>query len=97
MSMFATNVILTVKNESDIQKVGELLRRCGQLSRSEPGCRLYDVCHSQSNPRVYMLIERWETKESWEIHRTAEGYTTIYQPQVIPLVDREPHPSDILE
>ncbi|WP_437229751.1 putative quinol monooxygenase [Planctomicrobium sp. SH661] len=95
--MFATNVILTVKNEADIEKVGELLRRCGQLSRTEPGCNVYEVCHSQSDPRVYMLIERWETKASWEVHRTAEAYLTIYQPQVIPLVDRVPHISDLLE
>jgi len=95
--MFATNVILTVKNEADIPKVGELLRRCGQLSRKEPGCRLYDVCHSQTDPRVFLLIERWESKEIWEVHRTAEAYTTLYQPQVLPLVDRVPHPSDLLE
>jgi len=94
--MFATNVILTVKNEADIVQVGEFLRRCGQLSREETGCLLYDVCHSQTDPRVYMLIERWETKASWEVHRTAEAYTTIYQPKVIPLVDRTAHVSDIL-
>ena len=95
--MFATNVILTVKNSADIEKVGELLRRLGQLSRAESGCRVYEVCHSQSDPNVFLLIERWETRESWEIHRQAEPYLTIYQPQILPLVDRVPHPSDILE
>lgn len=95
--MFATNVILTVKNAADIEKVGELLRRMGQLSREEPGCLLYDVCHSLADPSVYLLIERWESKEIWEVHRQAEGYITIYQPQVLPLVDRIPHPSEILE
>jgi len=94
--MFATNVILTVKNPADIERVGELLRRLGQLSRAEPGCCVYDVCHSQTDPSVYLLIERWESKEIWEVHRQAEGYTTIYQPQVLPLVDRVPHPSDLL-
>jgi len=93
----AINVILTVKNEADIEKVGELLRRAGQLSREEPGCRMFEVCHSRNDPQVYLLIERWESPEDLDVHRTAEAYTTIYQPQVLPLVDRVPHVADILE
>lgn len=95
--MHAINVILTVKNESDIDRVGELLREAGRLSRTEPGCRQFEVCHSQNDRRVFLLVERWESKESLDVHRTAQAYTTIYQPQVLPLVDRVPHVSDILE
>ncbi|WP_437188482.1 putative quinol monooxygenase [Planctomicrobium sp. SH668] len=95
--MVAVNVILTVKNEEDIQKVGELLRECGRKSRTEPGCRMYEVCHSQNDRRVYLLIERWESQEALDVHRTAEGYLTIYKPQVLPLVDRVPHIADVLE
>ena len=29
-------------------------------------------------------------------HRRAKGYTEIYAPRVIPLVDRQPHPSTLL-
>lgn len=95
--MFAVNVILTVKNEADIERVGNLLREAGRLSRAEPGCRQFEVCHSQNDRRVFLLIERWESKQSWEVHRTAQAYTTIYQPQVLPLVDRTPHVADILD
>lgn len=95
--MFAINVVLTVKNDADVEKVGELLRRAGQLSRQEPGCLVYEACHSNTVPNVYLLIERWASKEAWEVHRTAEAYLTIYQPQVIPLVDRVGHFCDILE
>jgi quinol monooxygenase YgiN len=95
--MHAINVILTVKNEADIARVGGLLREAGRLSRAEPGCRVYEVCHSQNDPRVYLLIERWESKQDWEVHRTAPAYLTIYQPQVLPLVDRVPHVAEILE
>lgn len=94
--MFAINVVLTVKNESDVAKVGELLTEAGRLSRQEPGCHVFEVCHSQNNSQIYMLIERWESKESWEVHKTAQAFTTIYQPQVLPLVERDPHFSDIL-
>ena len=95
--MFAINVILTVTEEENVSKVGELLREAGRLSRTEPGCLSYEVCHSRANPKVFLLIERWESKSAWELHRTAQAYITIYQPQVIPLVTREPHYSDILE
>jgi len=94
--MFATNVILTAKNPADVPQLKELLRELGQLSRAEPGCLQYDVCHSQNDSSVFLLIERWASKEAWEVHRTAPGYVSIYQPQVLPLVDRTPHVSDLL-
>lgn len=95
--MFAINVILTVNNEEDIPKVSELLTQAGRLSRAEPGCQTFEACHSQNDPRIFMLIERWDTREAWEIHKTAQAFTEIYQPQVLPLVTREPHFSDLLE
>lgn len=95
--MFAINVVLNVKDPAQIPQVGELLRRAGQLSRQEPGCLVYEACHSNTDPNVYMLIERWSDKAAWELHRTAEAYLTIYQPQVLPLVDRVGHFCDLLE
>ena len=94
--MFAINVILTVQDPDHVSKVGELLAEAGRLSRDEPGCLSFEVCHSQNNSQIYMLIERWESKEAWEVHKTAKAFTEIYQPQVLPLVDREPHFSEIL-
>lgn len=94
--MFAINVILTVKDPANVEQVGQLLAEAGRLSRVEPGCSVFEVCHSQNNSQIYMLIERWDSKEAWEVHKTAQAFTEIYQPQVLPLVDREPHFSDIL-
>ncbi len=94
--MFAINVILTVQDESNIEKVREFLTEAGRLSREEPGCLAFEACHSQNDPNLFMLIERWESKEAWEVHKTAKAFTEIYQPKVLPLVDREPHFSEIL-
>jgi quinol monooxygenase YgiN len=94
--MHALNVILTVRNEADIKKVAGLLAVCGRLSRTEPGCLVYEACHSRSDPRVFMLIERWESEEAWKNHRLERAYTEFYQPQVIPLVERVAHPSELL-
>jgi hypothetical protein len=43
-----------------------------------------------------LLCEYWDSEASLEQHRLATGYLTIYKPQVIPLVDRTPHPCDLL-
>ncbi len=94
--MLYINVLLRVKDSADIQKVGELLTAHGRLSRAEPGCVRFDVYHSQSDPAVYILCESWDTQASLDLHRLATGYLTIYKPQVIPLVDRTPHPCDLL-
>ena len=94
--MFAINVILKVKNEADIEQVGQLLREAGRLSREEPGCEGFEVCHSENEPLVYFLIERWESNEAWQTHKTAQAFTEIYQPKVLPLVEREPYFCEIL-
>ena len=95
--MFAINVILTVKGKENVTQVGELLAEAGRLSRKEPGCLSFEVCHSQNEELVYLLIERWESKKAWEVHKTAQAFLEIYQPKVLPLVDRDPHFSDMLE
>jgi quinol monooxygenase YgiN len=94
--MHIITVTLTAKNPEDAPKLAGLLAEQGRLSRAEPGCIQFDVCQSQSDPAVFFLLERWDRKESWEVHRTARSYTEIYQPQVIPLVDRVAHVCQIL-
>jgi quinol monooxygenase YgiN len=86
-------ILLTVKNEADIAKVEELLREQGRLSRQEPGCERFDVYHSEADAKVFILCEHWLSQEFLDDHRKATAYTTIYQPKVLPLVDRVPHKS----
>ncbi len=94
--MICITVLLTVKNEADIPTVEEYLARHGALSRAEPGCLRFELYHSESDPNVFILNERWETEELLAQHRLAEGYTTIYVPHVLPLVDRTPHRSTLV-
>ena len=95
--MYCLNVVLTVKDAAKIDDVAGHLAKAGRLSRAEPGCLQFEVCHSESDPRVFILCERWESEAALDAHREREAYTTIYKPKVIPLVDRVPHPSQILE
>jgi quinol monooxygenase YgiN len=88
---------LTVKNEADVATVRGLLVEAGRLSRAEPGCERFEVYHSEVEPRVFFLCEHWASQEAIDAHRKAQAYTTIYQPQVLPLVERVGHKSGMCE
>jgi quinol monooxygenase YgiN len=90
-------VWLTVKDPANVETVRGLLAECGRLSRTEPGCVRYECYHSTSDPTKFLLAERWADKTAWEAHRTARAYIEVYAPKVIPLVDRQPHPSTLVE
>ena len=95
--MICNNVIITVKDEKDVEAVRDLLAEQGRLSRQEPGCLRFEVYHSQKDPKVFLLIERWESDEALDAHRQAKAYQEIYKPQVLPRVDRVSHPCTLIE
>lgn len=95
--MIHLNVILTVKNEADIPEVKSLLGEQGRLSRAEPGCVRFEAYHSKTDPKIFILNEVWESQPHLDEHRKAHAYTTVYQPKVLPKVDRVPHPVELLE
>jgi len=94
--MFCLNVWLTVKQAGDVETVRDLLRQAGEWTREEPGCARFEVYHSQSDPTKFLLCEQWASEADWQTHRTAWAFTEIYAPQVLPLVNREPHPSTLV-
>ncbi|GIX04116.1 MAG: hypothetical protein KatS3mg113_1122 [Planctomycetaceae bacterium] len=94
--MIYANIWLTVKNPDDVAEIRELLGEQARLSRQEPGCERFEVYQSQSDPRVFLLVERWASQEALDAHRKAYAYTTIYQPRVLPRVERVAHPSDLI-
>jgi len=94
--MIYLNVVLTVKDSVDVPEIQSLLSEQGRLSRTEPGCVRFEVYHSQNDPRVFILNEHWTDQAAVDAHRKATAYTTIYQPRVLPKVDRTPHPSDLV-
>jgi quinol monooxygenase YgiN len=94
--MLYLNIWLTVKDAAQVEQVRELLGEQARLSRMEPGCVRFEVYHSQNDPTRFLLSERWESQAALDRHRTAQAYMTIYQPHVLPLVNREPHPSTLV-
>ncbi|MGC1272747.1 MAG: putative quinol monooxygenase [Planctomycetaceae bacterium] len=90
--MISILVTLTVRNQSDIEAVRDLLSEHGRRSRQEPGCQRFEVYQSDLDPHAFFLLEAWESQASLDAHREAEAFLTIYGPQVLPLVDRAAHP-----
>jgi quinol monooxygenase YgiN len=95
--MIYANIVLSVNDEKDVPEIRELLRKQGRLSRAEPGCLRYEVYQSKADAKVFLIIERWESQQALDVHRTAEAYTQIYQPKVLPRATRVAHPSDLIE
>lgn len=95
--MICLHVLLKARSQADIHAIRDLLRQQGRLSREEPGCLRFEVYQSQNDETRFILAERWESQAALDEHRKAAAYTTIYQPKVLPLVDREPHPCMLVE
>jgi quinol monooxygenase YgiN len=94
--MIHLNVILSVKDPDDVVSIRDLLREQARLSRLELGCVRFEVYQSQTDARVFILNEWWESQTLLDVHRTAKAYQEIYKPRVLPRVDRVPHPSDLV-
>lgn len=95
--MYHLNVWLTVKDTAQVGTIRDRLATACKMSRAESGCERFEVYQSQSDERRFLLVEWWESKTAWETHRQNRAVTEIYVPQVLPYVDREPHPSTLLE
>ena len=94
--MIYLNVALTVKSPASVETVRGLLMEQARLSRQEPGCVRFEVYQSQNDSARFFLNEHWESQAAVDAHRKAHAYTTIYQPQVLPLVERDGHPSNLV-
>ena len=87
-----------MKDAKDVPEIRELLREQGRrLSRAEPGCARFEVYQSNVDETRFFLIERWDSNEALDLHRKAKAYTEIYQPKVLPKVDRQGHVSTMIE
>lgn len=94
--MIDITVILTAKDPTTLSELRKLLANHVNLSRQEPGCQRFEAYESQSVPGSFILIERWDSQSALDLHRTAPGFTTIYVPRVLPLVERVPHICQVL-
>ena len=90
--MIYNNVILKARDSVHIETLKALLTTQAQVSLTEQGCQRFEVYHSEAEPDVFLLVEWSATQEDLDAHRSAAHFVEVYRPQVIPLVERFPHP-----
>jgi quinol monooxygenase YgiN len=86
--MIRVMVTLTVNDDGDVAAVKQLLAEHSELSRAEPGCTRFESYQSQQVPSTFYICEFWESPQALDVHRGAKGFTEIYQPKILPLVER---------
>ena len=65
------NVICIAKFAAQTNKLPELesrLQELVRLSRLEAGCIDYDLCYAQDGVFDFFIVERYKTKDDFEIH-----------------------------
>lgn len=63
-----------VAKEGEEGEVERILRTMAQLTADEPGCIEFTVYRSLSEPRHYMLFERYRDEASFLAHRETEHF-----------------------
>ncbi len=90
--MFQVVVLLKTKDMKDVETIKGYMKEISKITLAEePSCRKNDVFHSQSDPRLFILTQTWDSRKDWEDHRNERAFRELYQPKVLPLVEREPH------
>lgn len=94
--MIFLNVVLTVKSPADVDFVRAKMTELGRLARTDAGCVRFEVYNSQADKRVFFLNEWWTTQAALDAHRATKAFTEVYMVEVVPKLERAPHPSELL-
>ena len=77
--------------DSDLERRSGCDRNRRSAGGTEPGCLRFDVYHAEADPATFVLVEHWASEQAWQEHREAKAFKEIYEPQVLPRVERVPH------
>ncbi len=64
---------------ADQEALGAVLSNYVVVSRNEPGCRNIDFCVSASDPRRFVVIEKWDSPQAQQLHFDGETMVTMAQ------------------
>eukprot|EP01088_Endostelium_zonatum_P019310 TRINITY_DN6612_c0_g1_i1.p1 TRINITY_DN6612_c0_g1~~TRINITY_DN6612_c0_g1_i1.p1 ORF type:complete len:100 (+),score=17.11 TRINITY_DN6612_c0_g1_i1:98-397(+) len=85
------NVIIKVKEDADLEKIRSLLAEHGQNSKKEAGCEQFNLYHSNTNPRIFFLVEQWSSSQALDVHKQQRSFIDIWLAQISPHVTLEAH------
>lgn len=75
-----------------------LFRPLAEQTRTEPGCKMYAVHRSPSEPRRFFLYEQYVDQAALDAHRTAPHFEKYAKGGLFPLLEsRTPEIYELLE
>ena len=72
--MIYLNVLLTVVDPTNIPFVRTTLAERARLARLDAGCVRFEVYHTHTDPRVFVLNEWWADEASLNAHRETKAF-----------------------
>ncbi len=74
--------------EGEEQAVLALLPRLIEASRAEPGNVAFDAYRKLDEPRTYVLLERYASREAFAEHRQSAHFKDLVLGQIAPRLER---------
>jgi quinol monooxygenase YgiN len=76
---------LTAKEGQEAALEGLMAELAGHVREQEPGCKLYQLCKSQT-PRQYVVIERYQDQQALTAHSQSAYFRAAF-PKLGALLD----------
>jgi quinol monooxygenase YgiN len=64
-----------------------VLPRLLEASRAEPGVHAFDAYRKLDDPRTYVLLERYTSRDAFAEHRASEHFKELVLGQIVPRLD----------
>jgi quinol monooxygenase YgiN len=74
--------------EGEEQTVLALLPRLIEASRAEPGNVAFDAYRKLDEPRTYVLLERYASRQAFADHRESAHFKDLVLGQIAPRLER---------
>ena len=94
--MIYLTVVLRVRSDADVAFVRKTMTELGHLAKKDAGCVRFEVYHSQADKQSFFLNEIWQDQASLDAHRQTKAFVETYMKEVVPKLERAPHPCDLL-
>ena len=84
--MVCVGVTYVIKSGHELEAV-ELFGKLTGPTRAEPGCRMYLVHRSTSDPRRFFLYEQYDNQAALDAHRASEHFAQYATGGLFPIIE----------
>jgi autoinducer 2-degrading protein len=95
--MICVAVTYVIQQGHEEEAVG-LFHQLARATRNEPGCRLYLVHRSPTDPRRFFLYEQYDDQAALDAHRAAAHFEQFAKNGLFPIIEtRTPEIFELLD